>query len=552
MLKRVAGVLSLVVLASTAPAALGPEQIALVVNSNVPASRELAQFYAQRRGIPDGRILALDLPFPEEEMPFETYDARVVPSVRKFLNDNKLRERITCLVTFWGVPLRIGRRIATPEQQKELATIQQELQRTQAELEAALVQAEALAKEVTGTYEPTAGPSKDPAQLAARAGDAMTAALQAIAQMSPGDRRNGLFRRLRALVEQFSGPSAAVERFARPEMAELAPEPIPPKEVDEAKRKAEQARVAFASAEAKPPSPQTFAAMRAIVREHYGLLRLVALLQSQAAASESKETEAAFDSEVALLWWDQDYTRYRWQANALNYKVRNVPANTPPTLMVMRLDGPTPESVDRIILSSIKAERTGLQGQAVLDARGIRGIEGYAKYDKSIRDLAELLKAKTKLKVTFDDRDALIQPGPDAPKDVAIYCGWYSLRNYVPAFQFHEGAVGFHVASSELVSLRAENERGWVRGLLNDGVAATLGPVAEPYLHAFPPADEFFPLLLTGKLTLAEVYWKTTPLTSWMVTCIGDPLYTPYRSNPPLNTQDLPESLRSALPAPGK
>ena len=113
-----------------------------------------------------------------------------------------------------------------------------------------------------------------------------------------------------------------------------------------------------------------------------------------------------------------------------------------------------------------------------------------------------------------------------------------------------EGAIGFHVASSELVSLRTPNERGWVHGLINDGVVGTLGPVAEPYLHSFPPADEFFPLLMTGELTLAEVYWKTNPLTSWMNACIGDPLYRPYKVNPPLKVTDLPEELRAALGKP--
>jgi len=52
---------------------------------------------------------------------------------------------------------------------------------------------------------------------------------------------------------------------------------------------------------------------------------------------------------------------------------------------------------------------------------------------------------------------------------------------------------------------------------------------------------------MTGKLTLAEVYWKTTPLTSWMTTCIGDPLYTPYKVNPPLAADDVSPGLRSAL-----
>src|SRR3954451_9338152 len=91
-------------------AALEPDQVALVVNANVPASRELAEFYAQKRGIPAGRIIALDLPFPDEEMPAARYDASVVPPVRSFLRDNRLRDKVTCLVTFWGVPLRVARR----------------------------------------------------------------------------------------------------------------------------------------------------------------------------------------------------------------------------------------------------------------------------------------------------------------------------------------------------------------------------------------------------------------------------------------------------------
>jgi uncharacterized protein (TIGR03790 family) len=540
-----AAVVLVLVLTSAASAALGPDNVALIVNSKVPASRELATFYAQKRNIPAGRIIPLDLPFPDEEISFERYDALVVPAVRKYLKDNGLRDKVTCMVTFWGVPLRIARRVNTPEQQKELLVVQQETQRAQGELEAAVGEAEGLAREVTGTFR--GGQGKDPSQLANRAGEAMTVALRVIAQMPPGDRRNGLFRRLRRLVEQVSGAGGANDRLGQPGIAELSPEPIDPQDVADVTRKTERAKREFAAAEAKPASPETFATMRQIVSENFGLFRYVALLQAQVAAYETKETDSAFDSELALLWWEETYPRYRWQMNALNHKVRSVPSNTPPTLMVTRLDGPTPEVVDRIILSSLKVEKEGLQGQVALDGRGMKGEDGYGRYDKTIRNLAELLESKTKLKVTFDDKDTLFQPGPDALKDVAIYCGWYSLRNYVPAFQFHEGAVGFHVASSELVSLRAENERGWVRNLLNDGVAATLGPVAEPYLHSFPPADEFFPLLMTGKLTLAEVYWKTTPLTSWMTACIGDPLYTPYKTNPPLAVDDLPEKLRQAL-----
>jgi hypothetical protein len=86
-----------------------------------------------------------------------------------------------------------------------------------------------------------------------------------------------------------------------------------------------------------------------------------------------------------------------------------------------------------------------------------------------------------------------------------------------------------------------------VPNLLKDGVVGSLGPVAEPYLHSFPKADEFFPLLLTGRLTLAEVYWKTNPLGSWMNACIGDPLYKPFGKNPAIKVTDLPPDLQKVF-----
>ena len=553
ILSLAAAVVPVLASATASRAALGPDQVALVVNAKVPASRELAEFYAQRRNIPPGRIIAVDLPFPAEEVPFEQYDTVVAPAIRKQLRDNGLRDKVTCLVTFYGVPLRIAGKLNTPAQQAELAAVQQEMQKAQAQLEAAVGEAEVMAKEVGGPFNPAQG--RDVAKLADRAGSAMTRVLQAVAQMPAGERRDGLFRRLNRLVETVSGRAGAIERFSQPGLAALSPDPVTPQQAAEARKQAEDAKRQFEAAEKAPASPQTFETMRSVVREHFGLFRYVALLQAQFAAYQTKETESAFDSELALLWWEDGYPRYRWQANPLNFKVRSVPAGTQPTLMVTRLDGPTPEVVDRVILSSLKAEKEGLRGQVVLDGRGIKAADGYGRYDQSIRSLAELLKARTQLKLTVDDTENIMVPGPAAPKDVAVYCGWYSLRNYVPAFQFNEGAVGFHVASSELVSLRGENEKGWVRGLLNDGVAATLGPVAEPYLHAFPPADEFFPVLMTGKLTLAEAYWKTTPLTSWMVSCVGDPLYTPYKANPVLKMEDLPDRLWPAFsdaPAPAR
>ena len=74
------------------------------------------------------------------------------------------------------------------------------------------------------------------------------------------------------------------------------------------------------------------------------------------------------------------------------------------------------------------------------------------------------------------------------------------------------------------------------------GACATLGPVAEPYTVAFPKPAEFFGFLATGQYTLVEVYAKTTLITSWMMTLVGDPLYNPYAKKPLLKEADIEPS----------
>src|SRR4051812_20684756 len=73
-----------------APAlALQPDEIVLVVNKNVPASVNLAKYYAKLRGVPERQIMPLDLP-GGEIMPFEQYESEVVPAAREFLRTNNL------------------------------------------------------------------------------------------------------------------------------------------------------------------------------------------------------------------------------------------------------------------------------------------------------------------------------------------------------------------------------------------------------------------------------------------------------------------------------
>jgi uncharacterized protein (TIGR03790 family) len=119
---------------------------------------------------------------------------------------------------------------------------------------------------------------------------------------------------------------------------------------------------------------------------------------------------------------------------------------------------------------------------------------------------------------------------PGACPQTAIYCGWYSLKKYIDAFDFVDGAIGYHIASLEAVGLRDSNSSRWCPAMLKDGITATFGAVAEPYLNSFPEPKAFFRQLFNG-YCLVEAYYRTKPFNSWQLVLISDPLYTPFKKS---------------------
>jgi len=244
------------------------------------------------------------------------------------------------------------------------------------------------------------------------------------------------------------------------------------------------------------------------------------MIQMDADRIEGRETHASVDSELSLVL-SSGYELYRWQPNLL----RSQAPQAVRTLMVCRLDGPTEEIAQGLIDKAIAAEANGLTGTAYFDSRGIFKKDAYGQYDQSLRDLALLTQLRTTLPVKEERTAELFQPGtcPQA----ALYCGWYSLKKYVDAFEFVPGAVGFHIASFEAVSLRDIDSTQWCPALLRKGITATLGAVAEPYLHSFPEPKAFFSELFEGKC-LVEAFYQAKPFNSWQLVLIGDPLYRPF------------------------
>jgi len=543
------------------PGGLDPNHVALVFNKKSRASGELALFYADRRGVPKRQMIALDLPL-KEDLPRVEYESKVAEPIRDWLMARGLVDRIVCLAVFYDVPIRVGPQTVTPEMRRALSKARRQQKRT--------LQAYArLLAEVNGVARPTTRPTTTTTATrpVKRAADVRKEFLTALALAK--DRASRLRdpvadraanRRLLTYMERAEGVSGVLRHIRKPDRrgTELGQKQL--EKLRQAVREG-QARI-NELLRAGPLAPERDQA-RELIGRFAGLIGLLAHLEQDIERLRGKHTTASLDSELSTPWAPRAGP-YRWRINTLNARVRAsgamraavAPAEwAAPVMMVARLDGPSPTLVRRMIEDAISTEKVGLKGHAYFDARGLdasRVPGSYELYDQNVRDLALLSRTKTSMPTVLDNYEDLFGLGmcPDA----ALYCGWYRVGRYRDAFDFVRGAVGFHIASSEAVSLRDRKnrkQRYWCKELLKDGVAATLGPVAEPFLSAFPKPRDFFGLLMTGQYTLVECFYYTNPYNSWMMMLIGDPLYRPFKLNPQLKVQDvLPGDVLPLQPIP--
>lgn len=420
--QRRAGIFAVILLALLCGGklfALAPNEILIIANKDIEESMGLARYYCAQRGVPDKNILALPLGADlKDTISRDNYEKQLVEPIRRKFFTERLVGEIKCLLTLYGVPIKVGGRGVLEDQKDKL----QELNR---------------------------------------------------------------------LAEQ---EKQILEKLKLAGLTDSA--------------------------------------------EHKQINRRLAQLQLTIDRINGKETNASVDSELSLVLFDS-YDLYRWQSNMLKDEVRG---GNSVTLMVSRLDGPDYDIIKGLVDKAITAEKKGLKGIAYIDSRGITSKNMYGHYDLSLRNLAAFTKSETEIPVIEERAPKLFAPG--TCPETALYCGWYSVGKYVDAFDFVDGAIGYHIASFEAASLRDPNSSQWCPSMLMDGITATLGPVAEPYLHAFPEPRAFFPKLYEGNC-LVEAYYLTKPLNSWQMLLIGDPLYRPFKTFPRKKDPNsiVPESL---------
>lgn len=542
-------VLAAVGLTADSAAALQPQEVGIIAMGESQDSRHVAEYYAKARGIPAENILLLEGK-PSISITRDRWDKKVRPEIIALLEKNNLGDKIRCLVTCWDVPLWIDRlpTSATQYQSRKNGLVKQRAALIE-EFERLLTAMEAFGRKEPPREKPDLLESTTEEQLK----NAFSTSMKGIQERSAALTSDAEKAKVQGVLQQCffmaNGSDGMLQIMAaHTDSKKLTPEQKMQQALMVLRTQTMQQVVA--EMETLPGSESVDQLMLDFVQGQSGLMGAVRWIDGQMSLLQKNESYSSFDSELSLIFYP-DYAPLSWIPNPLHYsrdgrRKRRV-------MMVSRLEAPTVQIVERMIDDAVAVEKEGLKGNVYIDARGIKPDSGkggpntFYQYDQSLNDLAERLRKHTSLTVVSNNWAELFKPG-DCP-DAALYCGWYSLRKYIDAFEWKRGAVGYHLASYEAKWLRKPEpnkkpeENPWCPAMLQDGVCATLGPVLEPYLSAFPLPDDFFPLLLTGKLTLAEVYYRTLPFNSWTLVLIGDPLYTPYKTNPMLDVKDLPERL---------
>jgi uncharacterized protein (TIGR03790 family) len=506
----------------------------IVANANSRESLVVAQHYAARRGVPMQQIAKLDLPL-DETMSRDAYEQRLILPLRKALQTHNLHNSIRVLVTVFGVPIRVGSPTFTEEEHGQLHDATARLEAAQSRLVDLERQARTIASPSVSEpqHEPEQGPIAYERNVAFlfHVDQSIQEAVKRTQQLQPAAQIQD-YKRLESIIRSHQGQAGLAQLHHEFPQPGLAPG------VEEVGLRTQHMEGLQLLGSLEFPLRQRRAELYRQVERVYGLYGVFAIAAMELNFLSDEQADASVDSELSLLWWDRRDYAIAWRQlnpfhHAFKHPERPVQRKLP-VLMVSRLDAPTAALSMRLVDRAMEVEQEGLTGTVYLDARGLTAkspSDTYGHYDQSLRDLDKFISQHSAYKAILENTEVRFHRPGEAP-DVGLYIGWYRLRQYEDAFTFQPGAIGYHLASAEAVSLHKAGESGWCKNALERGITATLGSIGEPYLDAFPKPLEFVALLMTGQYSLVEAYYLTSRWLSWRMLLVGDPLYNPWRNKP--------------------
>ena len=527
--------------------ALKPTQIAVLANQQSLESLALADYYMTQRKIPLHHRIDVDLPL-KETLSRQEFEERLIAPLAAELKKKGLENQIRVLVTLWGIPLRVeppqsnAEELAWIEDGKQwkrsaISLIDERLSRLRTRMPQSL-EGDIRNLQLSEQGQQSSSLNTETIQKwKAKVRETLAKAQSSLEGNTQPPSEKALLKDLDGDIRQLLGKIAIMKN----------------KGTSGIRPSAEFMRVyrAIQSLMHQPTSVSRSNAY-AVVQEYFGLFGVLAFADWEILQYGYSEGVASVDSELSFLWWGSEtYPISGKLPNPFYIGFSMRPEDWPlPIIMVSRLDAPSVLRAQGMIDDALEVEKHGLEGKAYIDSRGLPAgpKSSYGFYDLNMQDFAQQLKRGSEYRVVWENSERRFSRPGQAPQ-VALYVGWYKLRSYEDAFQFNPGALGYHIASGEAVSVHNPQETGWCKNALERGIAVTLGPVGEPYLDAFPLPKEFFGLLFSGKYSLVEAFYLSKRYLSWKMVLFGDPLYRPWAS-PSRRLQKLSSALLDHRPFP--
>lgn len=198
--------------------------------------------------------------------------------------------------------------------------------------------------------------------------------------------------------------------------------------------------------------------------------------------------------------------------------------------LVTRLDGPSAAIAAALVDKAIQAESTVnySSGMAYFDYIGDPPSDlGYYPLDQTMLN-AYHTAVDMGVPAVLNSQNITghwIQSGPNA----SWVWGWYRpIADVYPTPV--PGAIASQATSYTCNSVRDGGDPGdtnWCVYFLKRGFTATWGATGEPYTSGIAAGDLFFGHFWRG-YNFAEAAYLANPYNNWMMTFIGDPLYSPH------------------------
>ena len=510
----------------------------------MPESKDVSQYYALKRGVPITNLVGVDVPESENILRAD-YETNMIPPIRSVVKKRMLTGHDPAILLVYGIPLRIEGTSKEKLYKEYGSLVYGKVREYKILVQQQGRQLEKLINKgqiTTLIYEKQNIEFMPTQEIIESVNKTVLKASEYLKKYIPVASEMETYSKVVSLLFRMAG-MAPIVNDVKNQISSMD----------------EKERVVFlrnnnllkfngilnsqlAEIQFRGFAPDRALEVSTVIRMVNGVIGELLFWEAQYRNKSIEMTSASVDSESTLVL-STNFQLSRWLPNPFLEKLDSLPGIDlvrRSTIMVGRLDAPSPDMAKRMVDDAMETEKAGLTGTVYIDARGMSDVnnkDSYGLYDKHLRRLHSIVESNSSLPVVLDNSPELF-PEKSCP-DAALYAGWYSLAKYVDSFEWKKGAVGLHIASSEASTLKKPDSQVWCKRMIEEGVVATIGPVSEPYLSAFPLPDVFFPLLMTGKLTLLETYFRSTPHISWRLIVIGDPLYTPFKNNPAIDLDSL-------------